>query len=337
MKFRLGPLGAPAAIVLAWVAVRVAVLMPQPDEPRMARQSPHAARSASNRPAMRAPESAGVKQAASQPRRAARQAPPHALSFKGPEARLVNVSPTPDTILTAKPAFADPSRSQPVFQGRRGVVAGYSPPQRPPHHAVSGSGWVLVNGTGGAVGVPSLGGSQTGLRLFLQGAGAPLALTARVSRALGAPHDTEVSAGYGLRARGLGLLVERRQRLDVKSGAFVVTGYGGVYDVRLPAELRFDGFAQGGVAGLRQRRWFTDGQARVTGRARLSSDVSVGVGGGVWASAQPGARRVELGPLAEARWRTGAAGLRVAGEYRFRMTGSANPRSGPALTVGIDF
>ncbi len=225
----------------------------------------------------------------------------------------------------------------PLFQGRMGTVTGYTPSPRTQHHAFTGSGWALVNGTGGAVGVPSLGGSQTGVRLFLQGKSAPLALTARVSRALGRARDTEVSAGYGLRTRGMGLLVERRQRLDVHNGAFVVTGYGGIYDVRLPVGLRFDGFVQGGVAGLHQRRWFTDGQARVTERAALSTRVSFGAGGGAWASAQQGARRVEAGPLIEARVRAGAVGLRVAGEYRFRVTGDATPRSGPALTIGVDF
>lgn len=227
--------------------------------------------------------------------------------------------------------------AQSRFSGRSGVVAGYVTPPRPPRRALSGSGWLLVNGAGGAVGVPSLGGSQTGMRLLFQGSTAPLALTARISRALGSAHDSEVSAGYALRAKGLGLLVERRERLDVKSGAFVVTGYGGIYDAKLPAGLQFDGFVQGGVAGMRQRRWFADGQARVTERATLSQGLSLGVGGGAWASAQQGARRVEAGPLIEARLRTGAVGLRVAGEYRFRVTGDANPRSGPALTVGVDF
>ena len=117
-----------------------------------------------------------------------------------------------------------------------------------------------------------------------------------------------------MRSRGFGLLVERRQRLDVKSGAFAVTGFGGIYDVKLLAGLRFDGFAQGGVSGLRQRRWFADGQARLTERAALSSHAILGVG---WASAQQGARRVEAGPLVEARVSTGAVGLRVSREFAF--------------------
>ncbi len=259
------------------------------------------------------------------------------LPLKRPDMRPAVIAPAaPAPMSTAALASNATALPEAAFQGRSGTVAGYAAPARPPHRAFSGSGWALINGTGGAVGVPSLGGSQTGVRLFVQGKGAPLALTARISRALGAAYDTEVSAGYGLRARGVGLLVERRQRLDVKSGAFVVTGYGGVYDIRL-AGLRFDGFAQGGVAGLRQRRWFADGQARVTQRAAISSSLSLGTGGGVWASAQTGARRVEAGPLVEARTRTGAIGLRVAGEYRFRLTGDAAPRSGPALIVGVDF
>lgn len=220
---------------------------------------------------------------------------------------------------------------------RSGIVAGSPVRTAARHRPLSGSAWALVNGAGGAVGVPSLGGSQTGIRLYLQGQEAPLALTARVSRALGRTRDTEVSAGYALRGRGVGLLFERRERLAAKDGAFAVTSYAGAYDVRLPADLSFDGFAQAGVAGIHSRRWFADGQARVTRRLSLSDRFHLGAGGGIWASAQTGSRRVEAGPLIEARVRIGPIGLRVAGEYRLRVTGDAFPRSGPALTIGADF
>ncbi|WP_415642377.1 hypothetical protein [Sphingomonas antarctica] len=253
---------------------------------------------------------------------------------------------------TAAPAFAVasagpqkfvglPTSVDPVANGRypqlrSGLVDANFVPRRTRFHALTGSAWELVNGTGGAVGVPSLGGSQLGARLFLQGADAPVGLTARISRALGAP-DVEVSAGYALRGRGLGLLVERRQRLDAQDGAFVVTAYGGAYDVRLPAGMRFDGFAQAGVAGVHSRRWFGDAQARVTRRGEIYPGISLGAGGGAWASAQDDTRRVEAGPLVEMRLRAGTTGMRIAGEYRFRLTGNARPRSGPAVTIGLDF
>jgi hypothetical protein len=336
VKLRLGPLGAPLAIVLAWVAVRVAVLLPVPhvasgtralDSHPIARLAPPPM--VATNTISGSPKPAGQRLATLVP-----------LDVREPSYRRASVpvaSDAPSLSIAQPPSSPnEQSEAPPLFEGRSGVVAG-APRRRQAHRALTGSGWALVNGAGGAVGVPSLGGSQAGMRLFLQGESAPLALTARVSRALGAARDTEVSAGYGLRGRGLGLLVERRERLDVRSGAFVATAYGGIYDVRLPAGLRFDGFAQGGVAGLRQRRWFADGQARLTGRASLSPNLSLGAGGGTWASAQQGARRVEAGPLVEARVRTGAVGLRIAGEYRFRLTGDATPRSGPALTVGVDF
>ena len=338
MRLRLGPLGAPVAIVLAWVGVRIAVLLPVPEGVPALRpvSTPPLASSAS----LPAPARFAEHDIAAPTAPARRYADPAAPRVGRTRYRQTVLA----TALTASPAHIEqvtpgpinPGRAPPAFRGRSGIVAGYAP--RPPtHRAFTGSGWALVNGTGGAVGVPSLGGSQTGVRLFLQGESAPLALTARVSRALGAARDTEISAGYALRARELGLLVERRQRLDAKSGAFAVTGYGGVYDVRLPAGLRFDGFAQGGVAGLRRRRWFADGQARVTGRAALSPSLSLGAGGGAWASAQQGARRVEAGPLIEAPMSAFDKTVEVAGEYRFRITSDATPRSGPALTIGVDF
>jgi hypothetical protein len=334
MRVRLGPLGTPAVLLVAWIGIRTAMLWPEPNSDRqIVSQRPDAKSQISATASL-----TGYEPLTVEPSRV--EVVPSSTTYRR-TSRERSASVDPELLTATHGAESDymsvvRDPEPAAFRGRSGVVAGYSAPAST-RRAFSGSAWALINGTGGAVGIPSLGGSQAGMRVYLQGVAAPLALTVRVSRALGSLHDTEVSAGYALRTANLGLLVERRERLDVRSGAFVVTGYGGVYDQRLPAGLRLDGFAQGGIAGLRQRRWFADGQARVTRRAAVTGKLILGAGGGAWASAQQGAYRIEAGPLIEARVRTGAVGLRVAGEYRLRLVGTAAPRSGPALTLGLDF
>jgi hypothetical protein len=316
MKPRLGPL---VAIVLAWTAVRMGVLVPWPKQP--ARHLPKrmmARRSAIPSPQAVAASNVPAPIAQAEPLILPSNSIQHAKRSSKAFADRNQVAELP----TANPFTETSANSLPAaFQGSSGIVRGYVSPQGRSRRPLTGSAWALINGTGGAVGVPSLGGSQAGMRLFLQSQTAPLAVTGRFSRALGRSGDTEVSAGYALRGHGLGLLVERRERLDTRDGAFVVTGYAGAYDLSLPGNLRFDGFAQGGVAGLRNHRWFADGQMRATRRVPVSTRLNFGVGGGAWASAQQGVRRVEAGPLVEARVRAGSAGVRIAGEYRFRLCG----------------
>jgi hypothetical protein len=342
VRFRLGPLGAPVAIIALWIAVRVAVLAPWAGAPNDAVRDTIPALIVTREPtpivaATIEQSSKGALPADGHRRGLISRSIALELAALPPAQRGIAVA----TAAPQNPIFTLPPEEDHVANGRypnlrSGIVDAGFVPRRTGFHALIGSAWELVNGSGGAVGVPTLGGSQMGVRLYLQGARAPVGLTARFSHALGA-RDVELSAGYALRGHGLGLLVERRQRLDVYGGAFAVTAYGGVYDVKLPAEMRFDGFAQGGVVGVHSQRLFGDGQARVTRRAEIYPGFSLGAGGGVWASAQDGVRRVEIGPLLEMRARTGTTGLRIAGEYRFRVTGDARPRSGPAVTIGMDF
>lgn len=339
MKPRLGPLGTPVVLIVTWIAVRVAISAPWATMEKFAAGAPPelvVTRSDFNLSVERGPATVVTHRAGNVFPAWLVHTRAHPEQSSPPIAHTSVAGPADPPQVFALPPPADPIANGRYPQLRRGLVDADFVPRRTRYHALTGSAWELVNGAGGAVGVPSLGGSQLGARLFLQGARTPVGLTGRISRALGA-HDVEVSAGYALRGHGLGLLVERRQRLDVRNGAFVVTGYGGAYDVKLPAGARFDGFAQAGVAGVHSRRWFGDAQARVTKRGEIYPGVSLGAGGGAWASAQYGARRVEVGPLVEMRVRAATTGMRVAWEYRLRVTGDAKPRSGPALTVGLDF
>ena len=58
------------------------------------------------------------------------------------------------------------------------------------------------------------------------------------------------------------------------------------------------------------------------------------VGGGMWGGIQPGLSRFDAGPRLSYQLRLG---LRAHLDYRFRVTGNAEPRSGPALTLAAGF
>lgn len=179
-----------------------------------------------------------------------------------------------------------------------------------------------------------LGGSQAGVRLFYTVDG-PVAVTGRVSRPLARAQGGEASVGIAVRHGNVGLLLERRIALD-KGGRneFSATAYGGVSEVPLGHAVRLDGYAQAGVVGTDA---FADGAVRVertivaAGKARLS------VGAGAWGGAQPGLERVDIGPQVVAHIPVSQGGLRVSAEWRERVAGNAAPRSGPSLTIGVDF
>jgi hypothetical protein len=205
----------------------------------------------------------------------------------------------------------------------------------------SGSAWALMRSDG----APSLasggqlGGSQVGMRLFYTPSPRALAFTTRVSAPLNQPTGREAAIGLALRNRNVGLIAEQRFSLE-KGGrdAPAVFAYGGVSDVKLGHGLKLDGYAQGGVVGIKNPASFVDGAIRVE-RAILTSDkASLSIGAGAWGGAQPNAARLDVGPQVVARMTVGETNLlRVSAEWRQRVAGDAAPASGPAVTVGFDF
>lgn len=198
------------------------------------------------------------------------------------------------------------------------------------------SAWVLVRrdgppplGTGG-----ELGGSQAGIRGFYTMA-APVALTARVSRPLARAQGSEASAGIALRHGNIGLLLERRVALDSAGrNDFSATAYGGVSEIKLGHGVRLDGYAQLGIVGGDA---FVDGAIRVERTFATIGNTRVSAGAGAWGGAQPGAKRVDAGPQVVAQLPVEGSNIRVSAEWRERVFGDAAPRSGPSITLGVDF
>ena len=184
-----------------------------------------------------------------------------------------------------------------------------------------------------------LGGSQAGARVAFRlnrDRARPLALSARLSAPLRRTAGAEAALGLDWRpSRRLPvhILAERRQALGREGrSAFGVTLYGGVGDAPL-GPFRIDAYAQAGLVGARSRDPFGDSAIRVSlplgHRARL--------GAGAWAAAQPGASRIDIGPQTAVRLTVAGRPVTLAADWRLRVAGTAEPGSGPTLTLSSDF
>lgn len=224
------------------------------------------------------------------------------------------------------------------------IPLAYPPPARdaadamtssPRRSRLSLSAWALVRPSGGAAGLApggQLGASQAGLRATLP-ISTYLAVGARLSAPIASPLGKEAALALDWRLRpGLPvtLSVERRIGLD-RGGrdAWALSAFGGVSDLGLAGRLTVDIYAQAGLVGARRRDAFADGAIRIAhpiGRHGFA-------GAGLWAAAQPGIARLDLGPMLGVR--LGPARLSM--EWRARIAGAALPDSGPALSLGADF
>lgn len=238
------------------------------------------------------------------------------------------------------------------------LAPGATPPSDPQHSAASPSpapvirhdrfalsAWLLARNGNGALalsGQAALGGSQAGVRAGwrLDRVGRIEAF-ARLSSAGRPGNGAEGALGLALRPHPrlpVQLVVERRQALAGDGGrsAFAAYAVGGIDSARA-GPLLVDAYGAAGVVGSRSRNLFAEG----SGVARLPvarlGPADILAGGGVWAAAQPGAARIDVGPRVQLRWRDGPVRPVVSLDWRQRVAGDARPRSGPALTVGVNF
>lgn len=188
-----------------------------------------------------------------------------------------------------------------------------------------------------------LGGSQAGVRgAWRADREGRVELYARLVSS-GRPGDG-VEGAAGVSARLLddvpvGLSFERREQLAGSGGrsAFALFASGGVDDIPLPLRTRLSGYAAAGVVGARRRDLFAEGAVTVHRPLATLGPVAVDASVGVWAAAQPGLERVDVGPGLSARWRIGTTQPRLSIDWRQRVTGDAAPQSGVAVTLAADF
>lgn len=212
----------------------------------------------------------------------------------------------------------------------------------------SADAWMLLRKEGAqslAAGRPVYGGSQAGavLRYHLAPASGhrPLAYL-RASQAMGGLPQSEAALGFGARpVASLPVTVAAEARAFNSNGKTsfrpAALAYTEFPPFELPFGFRGDAYFQGGYVGGSFRTPFVDGQVRVDHSLVDADRTDLRLGGGAWGGAQKGAERLDIGPSASARLNLGGVPSRVSMDWRFRLLGDAEPKSGPAVTVAAGF
>ena len=201
------------------------------------------------------------------------------------------------------------------------------------------STWALwrgqAPGSGSLASGGTLGGSQAGARLTYA-VDRRIAASLRTSSVIGSSRGGEVAGGVRLTpfpSIPVSITAERRQAIGKFStgrSAFALFAEGGVYERPLGWNLLLDGYAQAGVVGIRSRDLFADGGLAVS--RPVWGRFSAGLG--VWGGYQPGLYRVDAGPRVSVRIRPN---VKLHLDWRQRLAGTAEPGSGPAVTLGANF
>lgn len=268
-----------------------------------------------------------------------RQAQPLRLTEIVPVAAPVFFSPVPQLDSwplgdIARGRFAAPRRSV-VTGDQQSVPAAIIKPRL---DRLQLTAWALLRGQPGPDSLASggtLGGSQTGARLTYN-VNRWLAGSLRATAPVGGSAGGEIAGGIRVRpipSIPVAITAERRQAIGNAGGGrseFALFAEGGLYQRPIGWNLLLDGYAQGGVVGIRSRDLFVDGGLTLT--RPLFGDFSAGLG--IWGGAQPGLYRVDAGPRLTMRVR---GSMRVHLDWRQRLVGNAAPGSGPAVTLGADF
>ncbi len=212
-------------------------------------------------------------------------------------------------------------------------------------------GWLLWrDSTGGrsAAGlapVPQLGGAQAGVRLgYALGDNGSTSLYGRLSRPLAGRNGAEAALGVSWkpgRAIPVALAVERR--IAVERGgrnavaAYVAGGFGPQPIAPSPVgPLEAEAYVQAGIVGAKRRDAFADGMIRLGAPIVTTPQLRLTGGTALWAAAQPGARRIDIGPQLQLSAEPDRA-MRLSVDWRARVDGNAQPASGLALTLSARF
>lgn len=237
-------------------------------------------------------------------------------------------------------AFADPGVPPPFLAPE---------PARTRGNRWSSDAWVLARRESPvmpASGRPSYGGSQAGaiLRYHIapQNGHRPIAYL-RAYSALGSIRENEIALGVGarpFRSVPLMLAVEGRAFRSAQGQTSVrpaVLAYTELPPFALPLGFTGEAYVQGGYVGGMYKTGFADGQLRVDRPLIDVATMQLRAGGGIWAGAQKGAARLDVGPSASTMIDMWGTRSRVSLDWRFRVKGDAEPKSGPAVTISAGF
>ncbi|VWX47026.1 hypothetical protein [Novosphingobium sp. 9U] len=215
----------------------------------------------------------------------------------------------------------------------------------------SGDAWALLRKDFGIAPAPgtlpaTYGASQTGAvfryRLSLKDAHRPTAYV-RTTTSLGTFRESSAALGFsGRPLPSLPIVAGVEARVTDANGSRrvqpAVIAVTEVPPLALPGALRAEVYGQAGYVGGRYATAFADGQLRVDRSLLSVGRIEARVGAGAWGGIQKGASRLDAGPGATVTLPlTSKMFGRVAVDYRFRVTGNAEPDSGPALTLATGF
>lgn len=203
------------------------------------------------------------------------------------------------------------------------------------------SSWALIRQGHSRADAPGLlGGAQVGARLVVPLKRDSLSVSAGVSAPLHARQGQEAKLGFSItpiREQSLEIIAERRFGLTSRTPSrFVIMAVGGFDSMRVSKGWQAKGYAQAGVAGMRKRMTFADGQITVTRPTDKAARSAIKAGFGLWASAQPNLARLDIGPVLETRLEAKHP-VTLSLQWRHRIAGKAAPSSGPALVIGTGF
>ena len=201
---------------------------------------------------------------------------------------------------------------------------------------ISLTSWAMMRSKGGTDGLTNngmLGDSEVGARLMWR-------LDPRLSATLRASAPINIQPGLeaalGLRYQPfanwpVAFTLERRRGFkDYGRNAFALFSEGGVYGRPLPRQFTLNGYFQAGVVDFNDPDWFADGQLAVS--RPVWRNISAGVG--AWAGAQPGLKRLDVGPRVSVKV---SGRTRAHVDYRLNVAGNAEPGSGATFTLAGDF
>ncbi len=250
-----------------------------------------------------------------------------------------------------RPRYGDPQVASGMTTGTLGGAAGRLggagvEPERLPLAAEprrwAASAWMLARpGSSIDRGAPiaRYGASQVGALIeYRLGGEVSPRVYVRASRALVGGGEAEIAAGVKVALGDLPLAAHFERRFAANAAGrdamalFVSGGFSGGDRTR----LAIDAYGQAGVVGLRRRVPFVDAALVARRQIAVHGPLSLSAGGGSWIGGQPGASRVDIGPRIEAQYDDGFHG-RLSLDWRERVDGSAEPKSGPAMTLAFSF
>lgn len=215
------------------------------------------------------------------------------------------------------------------------------PPRTPGASRLSGSAWLIARSGSGLGQSPlggQLGGSQAGIRVaYAVDRQRRLALVGRIATPLAGPgREAAVGVEWQPTRAPVRIVAEQRLAIDGGGGGPAIGVVGGVGPVPI-GNFRLEAYGQAGVIGRGRGVGYADGAVRIDHPIAKRHGVTLAAGLGAWGAAQPGAERIDVGPVLAATVPIAERRVRVALEWRARVGGRAAPGSGLALSIGGDF